>query len=320
MELRTISSFLTTAFVGIGAAAAQAPTCAPGDTGCAEVTTFTTRVTDFRQSVSGRVHLVTATLRFRNKTDRPLILGYVAGSGLVTDDQGVRYTARQGSVRGIGEVTGNTFDSKFTLQPGEFGDARVEFSWQETAGQIYGTTFEIDLAIREIDPVGSQQYRLGREHVIHFSGFPKSGAAATTDSPAAEIPAAAPTHLVDPCAGESRCNFAGPFAAEVIRVNKTVTPPYNDNTLDVTIRFSNLTAEHLILGYKSGSSGMVDDAGNRYYWGRAGTHDGSARGIGLVTGSAADPSFQIAPGKISRCNLQGVVPCGPPSGGHELRL
>jgi hypothetical protein len=218
------------------------------------------------------------------------------------------------------EGAGNTFDSKFTLQPGEFGDARVEFSWQETAGQIYGTTFEIDLAIREIDPVGSQQYRLGREHVIHFSGFPKSGAAATTDSPAAEIPAAAPTHLVDPCAGESRCNFAGPFAAEVIRVNKTVTPPYNDNTLAVTIRFSNLTAEHLILGYKSGSSGMVDDAGNRYYWGRAGTHDGSARGIGLVTGSAADPSFQIAPGKISRCNLQGVVPCGPPSGGHELRL
>jgi hypothetical protein len=102
---------------------------------------------------------------------------------------------------------------------------------------------------------------------------------------------------VDPCAGESRCNFAGPFAAEVIRVNKTVTPPYNDNTLDVTIRFSNLTTTPLILGYQSGSSIMVDDAGNRYLWGRPGTHDGSARGIGLVTGSAADPSFQIAPGK-----------------------
>jgi len=283
---------------------AQTPACTPGDRGCAEVTTFTATVTDFRQSVSGNNRLVSATLRFQNRTARPLVLGYVSGSGLVTDDQGVRYTVGSNAVRGIGEVNNNTFDPKFTLQPGEFSDARFEFVWQPTRGQIYGTTFEIDLAIREIDPAGRDQYRLGRDHALHFEGFPReavaSGAAPAggTAAPAAAA-AVAPVMQKDPCEGQPRCNYAGPFVAELIRLNKSVTGPYNDVTLDFTVRFSNVSTEPLVLGYKSGSSGAVDDAGNRYLWGRPGTHDGSATGIGLVvSGRSADPSFQLAPGKF----------------------
>lgn len=281
--------------------AAQPAVCPPKDTGCAEVTTFAASVTDFRQSVAGNYRIVTTTVRLQNRTTRPLTLGYVTGSGLVTDDQGIRYTvAGANAVRGIGEVNNNTFDPKFTLAPGESADARFEFLWQPTAGQVYGTRFEIDLAIREIDPVANGQYRLGREHALHFSGFPREAVAtaAPAGGPAETAPTPAPSRPVDPCEGEPRCNFAGPFVAEVVRLNRTVTGPYNDVVLNVTIRFSNVTAEPVILGYKSGSSQGIDDAGNRYAWGRPGTHDGSATGIGLVTGRSANPSFRVDPGKF----------------------
>lgn len=288
---------------GPGLAAAQQTVCRSGDGTCTEVTTFGASVTDFRQSVSGNYRVVTTTVRFQNKANRPLTIGYVTGSGVVTDDQGVRYSLGGANpLRGIGEVNRNTFDPKFTLQPGETSDARFEFIWATQRGQIYGTRFDIELAIREIDPVTGDQWRLGREHALRWTGFPRE--AAVTAQPSAPTPATptaatptAPTPEVDPCEAQPRCNNAGPFIAEVIRVNKAVAAPYNDVTLDITVRYSNATAEPLILGYRSGSSVGVDDVGNQYAWGRRGTHDQSARGIGLVTGASANTTFVIAPGK-----------------------
>ena len=282
--------------------AGQANQACAGQPSCAEVTTFIATVSDFRESTTGTYRLVSATIRFQNKADGPLVLGYVSGSGLAVDDRGNRYQVQGGpGVRGIGEVNANTFDPKFVLQSGEVSDARFEFVWQPRRGDIYGTTYEIDLAIREIDPVTASQYRLGKEHVLHFSGFGE-GAVAAAAVPAApsggEPPAAeAAMPVKDPCGGDARCNHAGPFVAEVVRVNLSKRDPYNDQIVETTVRFSNVSNEPLIIGYQSGSSVMVDDVGNRYLWGRPGTHDTSVKGIGSVTGRSADPSFMLKPGQ-----------------------
>ena len=70
-----------------------------------------------------------------------------------------------------------------------------------------------------------------------------------------------------------------------------------DHVLSITIKFRNVSAQPIILGYHTGSSTVTDNLGNRYYWGRAGTHDGSSSGIGIVEGSKADPQFVLRPGE-----------------------
>ncbi|MGH7635012.1 MAG: hypothetical protein ACRENC_14850, partial [Gemmatimonadaceae bacterium] len=182
-----------------GTAAAQGTACM-GKGSCAEVSSFVANVTDFRTSVSGRYRVVTTTIRFQNKLNRPLILGYVPKSGVATDDRGNRYmVSNDANVRGIGVITNGNLDVKFILQPGESSDARFEFGWTPNH-EIFGTSYEVELAIREIDPVSATQYTLGKEHAIRFTGFgtqPTSvasagGAIAPAPAPAAPvIPAAA---------------------------------------------------------------------------------------------------------------------------------
>ena len=58
----------------------------------------------------------------------------------------------------------------------------------------------------------------------------------------------------------------------------------------------NQTAQPLVLAYKGGTNAAVDEQGNRYAWGRPGTNDGSAQGIGTIEGARIDPRFQLAPG------------------------
>lgn len=292
------------------AAAQGTPNCGRR-TDCTEVTAFVATITDFRTSQAGRTKLVTTTVRFRNKTNRPLTLGYVQNSGVVTDDQGNRYGVNAAqSVRGIGWITGSTFDPKFTLQPGEASDARIDFSLAITGNTIYGTRYDVELAVREIDPLPGNQFRLGREHALQFRGFGSGGVAAaeepvsstggggSTEKPSAtaitevELPAEA-----DPCEGRGRCYGAGPFVAEVTQLAASGTARERHHFLRITVKFRNLTNQPLILAYKSGTSGVMDNLGNRYFWGRAGTHDGSVTGMGYLTGRAADPQFVLAPGQ-----------------------
>lgn len=286
-------------FVGsfAGAAQGQAASACAGQTHCTEVSSFAATVTDFRQSAASYYRIITTTVRFRNKSDRPLILGYVTGSGIVTDDQGIRYRVGAGGVRGIGEISGRSFDGKFTLQPGETGDARIEFAWRpERAGQIYGTRFEIDLAVREIDQVAANQYQLGREHALHWSGFGEGAvAAAPAATPAATPPFEAPpvapaVPATDLCAGRTRCHHSGPFVAEVTRLTPSVSG--RNHVVTATIRFRNASTQPLILAYKPGTSIAVDDRGNRY-----GGAASSVTGMGLVQARSADPSFVLSPGQ-----------------------
>jgi hypothetical protein len=267
-------------------AAAQANDPCAGQEHCTEVPGLTATITDFRQSISGYDRFVTFTVRFRNVSSRPLILGLVRGSATTTDDRGNRYGA--GTVRGIGEIVGNTFDSKFTLRPGESGDARIETSWR-AGNKIYGTAFEIDLAVREIDVVGSNQYALGKEHALHWNGFGTAPTVAAAPAPVAEPPAEAPPPEPCPEKKNTWCQ-AGVFVAEVTRLTPSKSG-YNQN-LQFTVRFRNLTRQPLVLAYTAGSAVVVDDAGNRY-----GSYDNLVRGIGISRGNQVNASFALRGGE-----------------------
>lgn len=262
-----------------------------------------------------------ATVRFQNKANRPLVLGYVQESGIITDDQGNRYVVYgNGSVRGIGEISRSTFDPKFVLQPGESSDARFEFVWRpSSANQIIGTAFQIDLAIREIDPVTGNQFRLGREHALHFRGLGETaitaGAASAMTAPSrasspaatqapAEPAAAASAPVADACGAMPRCHSAGPFVAELAQLTASKVGNFNDHVLRMQVRFRNVTPQPLILGYRATSGVAIDNYGNRYAWGRPGTHDLSASGIGTVESIKADPQFVLNPGESRSATFQ----------------
>jgi hypothetical protein len=290
------------------AASAQANPC-QRRTDCADVATFTASVTDFRTSQQDRgTRLLTTTVRFQNKTTRPLILGYVQNSGIATDDQGNRFVVYgKSAVRGIGEIS-SSFDPKFVLQPGEASDARFEYVFRmPNANTILGTKYDVELAVREINPVAGNQFRLGREHAIQFRGFgpgwTPGGAVASqpstetvTQAANASTPALLPPE-VDFCAGKTRCYGAGPFIAEVAQFTTSTEGNKKYHVLRTNVKVRNVSSQPIILAYKARTDGATDNLGNRYYWGTAGTHDMSVSGIGKVEGNNADPQFALAPGE-----------------------
>lgn len=284
-------------------AVAATPKCAP-DTHCVETRSFVATVTNFRTSKQGNSRVLTATVHFENKTPKPLTIGYVSESGVALDNLGNRYLVPgANAVRAIGEISGTNFDTKFTLPPGEGGDARFELTWD--AGKTKaGAAYELDLAIREITPTTADQFRLGQEHALHFASL---GEQAAKGPPAAAPAASAPAQPADPCAGSPRCFNAGAFIAEVIQVTPTaVAKGVRHHVVNLNIRFRNVSDQPVILAYRSASSAGVDNFGNAFTWGRPGTHDTSVKGIGMVSGRSADTQFVLSPGQ-SRNATFGLV-------------
>jgi len=275
---------------------------------CTETLSFAATITDV-QAILQNTNTKTLTLRmsFRNKVDRPVILGYVSGSGIATDDRGNRYVpAGQRAVQGIGLVQGTTGDPKFILQPGESSDARLEFVWNSSGQEIFGLSFQVDLAIREIEPIPGNQIRLGREHALHFSGLGNRSGAAPVRSTAASAPPPVPggapilpvpaASQADACAGRPRCYSAGPFVAEVIGLTPS-SLPYSTpvDVLQARVRFRNLTNQPITLAYAAGSAVITDNFGNRYGSTTPSYGDG-AKGMGIVRDNQADPQFVLNPG------------------------
>jgi hypothetical protein len=291
-----------------GPASPQKPTAASACTGrrhCDEVNSFAAAVTDFRPSIYGQnVRVVSATVRFENKTSRPLILGYVRSAGVAIDDQGNRYGINtSGNVRGIGEIAGGAFDPKFTLQPGQASDARFEFTWQWDGRAIIGQkAWDIELTIREVNEVAPGQYRFGQEHVLEFKGVAGTSmtSAMPATTPAAPTPATAPAAQgpppeADACGGKPRCYDAGPFVAEIVQANASSAKYARAwHVVSMNIRFRNKTNQPIILGYVAGTGVLIDDLGNRYV--PSGPPE-DAKGIGKVQANRADPQFVLGPGQ-----------------------
>lgn len=282
---------------------AHASACADANL-CSETTTFVATLSNFRTSSThgGANRVVSATLTIQNKTDRPLVLGYVSDSGVALDEHGNRYTVTSSSdIRGIGEIKRNTFDPKFTLQPGERSDARIDLRWH--AGRaIAGVTFELELALREIDEVTGNQHRLGREHALRFSGLTDGASSNVAASSAPSHPTSsssaasvgAPPTLADPCEGKPRCYSAGPFIAEIAQV-VAAQPKANNHHVRVSIRFRNVSNQPIVLAYQRNSGKMLDNYGQHYIVDSR--DNANVSGIGQTTGQKADPQFVLSPGE-----------------------
>jgi hypothetical protein len=271
---------------------------------CQETATFVATLSDFRISKQGNNRIATATLSFQNKSAAPLILGYVQSSAVTIDDIGNRYvTPNNGAVRGIGVIERNTFDPKFTLQPGERSDARIDMSWY-AGNSVAGVRFNFDFAVREIERLAGNQFRLGREHALQFNGLTDGvgvrnvAVAAPAVAPASPAVTVAPT--ADPCNGAPRCASNGPLVLEVTQV--TTSQQGNNHHVRVTLRARNLTSERVIAAYQANSGVMLDNYGNRYTvdW-RMNEH---VRGIGQSSRQKADPQFALQPGEARSFTLE----------------
>lgn len=282
---------------------ARAAVCA-GQALCQETAAFVVSLGDFRTSKQGSYRIATATLSFQNKSSAPIILGYVKDSAVAIDELGNRYAASgSNDVRGIGLIERNTFDPKFTLQPGERSDARIELRWY-AANAAAGVNFDLDLVVREIEALPGQQYRLGKEHALRFSRLSDgAGARAVAAAPLA-VPAAAAAGAgaapVDACGGSPRCVSNGPIALEIIRV--VAAQDRSNHLVRVTFRARNLTQDRVFLGYLERSGVLLDNYGNRY------TVDWRSRenvqGIGQVSRDKADAQFALQPGEGRSFTLQ----------------
>lgn len=137
-----------------------------------------------------------------------------------------------------------------------------------------------------------------------MSAAATSGASVAGAARANVYPAAA---AVDPCGGSPRCFNAGTFVAEVMQVTPSaMAPGVRHHSVSFNVRFRNVSDQSVILAYRGSSNSGMDNFGNRFFWGRAGTYDTSVKGIGYVTARSADPQFVLNPGQ-SRNATFGLV-------------
>jgi hypothetical protein len=266
-------------------------------TSCTEVNSFAATVTDFRTSNVSRWKVVTATLRFQNKLARPIVLGYVNGSGTATDDHGNRYEANAQTIRGIGLINSGQVDPKFVLRPGESGDARFEMAWGWSGKEIFGLRFDMDLTVREVVPLQNGQLRLGPEHPLRFSGLtnnlrPPTLSSNTMTPASTPQPTSAPSVGPDPCSGIARCFNAGAFSADIQQITSSVASGRH-HVLRFNVRLRNTTNQPLILAATYNSLAATDNQGNRYGM----TPAQSVSGMGVAAGNRADPNFVLSPGQ-----------------------
>jgi hypothetical protein len=149
---------------------------------CYNATNFTATITTFRISTNNvyKQKIIDVTIRFQNKTNQAVVLAYVDHSGLATDERGNRSIPwGPNAYRGIGLVSGTTFDPKLMVRPGGWGDAQFELVQQGTP-PVTGATYMLDLTIDEINNSGGQP-TLGGEFPLHFEGL-INGASGTLPS------------------------------------------------------------------------------------------------------------------------------------------
>ncbi len=155
---------------------AQVPSICGNQPLCYEAPDFAATITDFRTSQQGRI--VDLGIRFTNKTNGVLVLGYTNGSGTATDDRGNRYIVWGGNgVRGLGLVNGQSVDPKFQVRPGGYGDTRFELALQGYP-QVIGFKFELDLSVNEINAYQGNQFTVGSEFPLTWKGLANGAAGA----------------------------------------------------------------------------------------------------------------------------------------------
>lgn len=249
-----------------------------------EKTKFVATLTSFQTSLGYQAnkHLIWAVVHFRNKTDKPLILGLNREGTNASDEQGNRYAVADAF--GIGNAARSNLDAKFVLPGGGSGDALILLQWQ--GGGVYGVTFDLNLAVKEITHVKADEYEIGSESTIGFTDL-KNGLTFSLEN-APDIS----KHIVD----------AGPFTARVTR-SKFGKGSYSYPVAsDFTVELENKSDKPLVLAIEADSIFGTDDEGN-LYGGNGSAGYGKATGIGLTNREKADPQFVLAPGEVKEFHL-----------------
>ena len=168
---------------------AGAPRCYDAGTFVAEVM----QISASAMTAGARNQSVTINIRFRNVSDKPVILAYRAGSSSALDNFGNGFTwGRPGthdvSVKGIGMVEGRNVDTQFTLGPGQTRSAAfglIRFN----AKPPIGAAWNYDLVIEEIEVLPGQVVRSARQNSISYANL-RAGtfpAAASAGGPGADV-------------------------------------------------------------------------------------------------------------------------------------
>lgn len=260
----------------LGVISLALPLAAAAQTTKVESSAFKAEVTSFQTAVAaGNTgnHYITATVHLQNKTKFPLILGASANAFNVTDDQGNRYAAV--SFRGIQPASNGSIDTKFVLDPESGSDMLVEFVWHQAPSVIFGVSFDMNMGIRELKKLEGNQYQLGAETPVHFTGL-KTGYTSVDTS----------DHKLD----------AGPFRAQVTRARFGRSGRWQV-VADFTMKLENTTDKPMILAYERSSAYGIDNEGNFYGRGAASANNVQVTGIGEVSHDQADPQFVLAPGE-----------------------
>jgi hypothetical protein len=158
-------------FQAAAPAADQQSTACGAKAYCYDTPHFAATVTSFRTSTVNGYKIIDTSIRFVNKTDQPLVLGYVTASGFATDDRGNRSAVGgPNGYRGIGLVVGNNFDPKMIVRPGGWGEAQFELVLQG-APEIVGFHYVLDLTVAEVKTLEGNQHMLDGEFPLHFEGL-----------------------------------------------------------------------------------------------------------------------------------------------------
>ena len=175
--------------VGVSASHATEPAVAKdpcnGVPRCFNAGTFTAEVMQVSATAmtpGARHHSVSFNIRFRNLTDKPMILAYRSGSSSALDNFGNGFTwGRPGthdtSVKGIGMVAGRSVDTQFSLAPGQSRNATfglIRFN----AKPPIGDAWNYDVVVEEIEILPGQVVRSTRQNSVNFTnlragGFPR---------------------------------------------------------------------------------------------------------------------------------------------------
>lgn len=149
-----------------------------GSTRCYNAGTFVAEVVQLSAVAMApgvRHHSASLNIRFRNVSDKPVILAYRSGSSAALDNFGNGFTwGRPGthdtSVKGIGMVAGKSVDTQFSLAPGQSRNATfgiIRFN----AKPPIGDAWNYDVVIEEIEILPGQVVRSARQNSVSFTNL-----------------------------------------------------------------------------------------------------------------------------------------------------
>jgi hypothetical protein len=264
--------------------------------GCWDSNEIRVTATSVRASRQGARQYVSATLRFVNKTARPMALAHLHNSLSMTDNRGNRYD-QHGPVRGLPPFSGVNTRADFLLPPGGSREATVEFQVYLGNQHLAGDQFTLAVAVKEMTPVNRDQVEVGVEHAVALSGLVDgqtdmsalpagSGAMAAQAAPA---PQAA-------CQGQPACFTEGPLLARVLQMRTMRNDDIDDEQhAAVFVQLSNRGDKPMALAYRLGTAQLIDNNGNPYV--KHGPGDlAMVTGLAIATADGADLGFVIEPG------------------------